>query len=219
DMITNVSPRIVRGTSSNNYGPGQTAFLNIELISEKCQDYWCNVITKLKEDFPDRIVIASIMCTYNQADWEELSQASEKAGADALELNLSCPHGMKEKGLGLACGQNTEMVYNISKWVKKAVKIPVFIKLTPNITDITSIAEAAHKGRLYLEDVYPHLFGGRREEKPPLVPPGQDSNLDHPVIDSLVYFKSSALDHVATEADSRYGYGNNNPRLKYFAHL
>nr|CAD7201866.1 unnamed protein product [Timema douglasi] len=146
DMITNVSPRIVRGTSSNNYGPGQTAFLNIELISEKCQDYWCNVIKMLKEDFPDRIVIASIMCTYNQADWEELSQASEKAGADAMELNLSCPHGMKEKGLGLACGQNPEMVYNISKWVKKAVKIPVFIKLTPNITDITSIAEAAYKG-------------------------------------------------------------------------
>lgn len=52
-----------------------------------------------------QIVIASIMCSYNAADWTELSQKAEACGSDALELNLSCPHGMGESGMGLACGQ------------------------------------------------------------------------------------------------------------------
>lgn len=54
---------------------------------------------------PTQVVIASIMCSYNEEDWRELASRSEKAGADALELNLSCPHGMGERGMGLACGQ------------------------------------------------------------------------------------------------------------------
>lgn len=87
------------------------------------------------------------MCSYSEADWTELATKAEKAGAHALELNLSCPHGMGESGMGLACGQDPELVYNISLWVRAAVKIPFFVKLTPNITDIVSIAKAAHKGR------------------------------------------------------------------------
>lgn len=78
DLVTNVSPRIVRGTTSGHlYGPGQGAYLNIELISEKTAAYWCAAITELKRDFPDRIVIASIMCGYNKDDWTELSIMSE----------------------------------------------------------------------------------------------------------------------------------------------
>lgn len=147
DMITNVSPRIVKGTTSrHHYGPEQGSFLNIELISEKTEAYWCRSITELKKDFPTKIVIASIMCTYNKADWTELAQKAEVAGADALELNLSCPHGMGESGMGLACGQDPELVRNISRWIREAVKIPFFVKLTPNITDIVSIAKAAHEG-------------------------------------------------------------------------
>ncbi|XP_063618794.1 dihydropyrimidine dehydrogenase [NADP(+)] isoform X1 [Cydia splendana] len=147
DLVTNVSPRIVRGvTSGENYGPGQGCFLNIELISEKCEAYWCQSIRELKRDFPDKVIIASIMCSYNEADWTELAQKAEAAGSDALELNLSCPHGMGESGMGLACGQDPVLVKGISQWVKKAVKIPVFIKLTPNITDIVSIAMAAYEG-------------------------------------------------------------------------
>lgn len=94
DLVTNVSPRIVRGTTSGHvYGPGQGAFLNIELISEKCADYWLRGVRELREDFPDKIVIASIMCSYNEQDWTELSKRAEAAGAQILELNLSCPHG------------------------------------------------------------------------------------------------------------------------------
>lgn len=147
DLVTNVSPRIVRGTTSGyNYGPQQGAFLNIELISEKRAEYWFRSIAELKRDFPEKIIIASIMCTYNEADWVEMATKSEACGADALELNLSCPHGMGESGMGLACGQDPVLVEGISRWVRKAVKIPFFVKLTPNITDIVSIAMAAKRG-------------------------------------------------------------------------
>ncbi|XP_023247062.1 dihydropyrimidine dehydrogenase [NADP(+)] isoform X2 [Copidosoma floridanum] len=148
DLVTNVSPRIVKGTTDgHHYGPEQSSFLNIELISEKTAAYWCQGITELKKDFPTKIMIASIMCTYNKADWTELAQMAEASGADALELNLSCPHGMGEKGMGLACGQDPELVRNIARWVRAAIKIPFFVKLTPNITDIVSIAKAAYEGQ------------------------------------------------------------------------
>uniref|UniRef100_A0A8C6VE34 Dihydropyrimidine dehydrogenase [NADP(+)] n=1 Tax=Naja naja TaxID=35670 RepID=A0A8C6VE34_NAJNA len=147
DIVTNVSPRIIRGTTSGPmYGPGQGSFLNIELISEKTAAYWCRSITELKSDFPDKIVIASIMCSYNKNDWTELSKMAEASGADALELNLSCPHGMGERGMGLACGQDPELVRNICRWVRQAVQIPFFAKLTPNVTNIVNIARAAQEG-------------------------------------------------------------------------
>lgn len=147
DYITNVSPRIVRGTTSGHlYGPGQGSFLNIELVSEKSAAYWCQCITELVKDFPNQILIASIMCGYSKEDWTELAQMAEKSGAPALELNLSCPHGMGEKGMGLACGQDAMLVRNICKWVRAAVKIPFFAKLTPNVTNIVDIATAAKEG-------------------------------------------------------------------------
>uniref|UniRef100_A0A6I8NLA2 Dihydropyrimidine dehydrogenase [NADP(+)] n=1 Tax=Ornithorhynchus anatinus TaxID=9258 RepID=A0A6I8NLA2_ORNAN len=119
DIVTNVSPRIIRGTTSGPmYGPGQSSFLNIELISEKTAAYWCRSVTELKADFPDNIVIASIMCTYNKDDWTELSKMAE----------------------------DPELVRNICRWIRQAVRIPFFAKLTPNVTDIVSIAKAAYEG-------------------------------------------------------------------------
>jgi len=148
DIVTNVSPRIVRGTTSGHlFGPGQGSFLNIELISEKTAAYWCQSITELKKDFKEQILIASIMCGYSKEDWTKLAKMAEDAGADALELNLSCPHGMGERGMGLACGQDPELVRNICRWVRAAIKIPFFAKLTPNVTDIVTIARAAHESK------------------------------------------------------------------------
>ncbi|XP_042900300.2 dihydropyrimidine dehydrogenase [NADP(+)] [Parasteatoda tepidariorum] len=148
DIVTNVSPRIVRGTTSGHiYGPGQGSFLNIELISEKTTSYWLQSIVELKKDFPDHILIASIMCSYDENDWISLAKLAENSGADALELNLSCPHGMGERGMGLACGQDPELVENICKWVRKTVNIPFFAKMTPNITNIVEIAKAAYRGK------------------------------------------------------------------------
>lgn len=147
DNVTNVSPRIVRGTTSGHmYGPGQSSYLNIELISEKSCQYWLSSIKELKKIHPNKIVIASIMCAYIEDDWKQLARKAQEAGPDALELNLSCPHGMGEKGMGLACGQDPELVRGICTWVKEVTSIPFFAKLTPNITDIVEIAKAAKEG-------------------------------------------------------------------------
>jgi len=147
DLVTNVSPRIVRGTTTGHlFGPGQSSFLNIELISEKTCAYWCKTIKDLKEKYPSQVVIASIMCSFNKADWQELVRITLEAKPDALELNLSCPHGMGERGMGLACGQNPDLVRDICRWVKEVCPIPFFAKLTPNVTDVATIAQAAYEG-------------------------------------------------------------------------
>ncbi len=84
-----MSPRIVKGTTSGpNYGPAQSSFLNIELISEKYARYWCKSISELKADFPNNILIASIMCAYNKEDWTLLAKMSADAGADALVIKF-----------------------------------------------------------------------------------------------------------------------------------
>ena len=149
-LVTNVSPRIVRGTTAGlGYGPGTSSFLNIELVSEKTSLYWCKFIRDIKVDFPDRIIVASIMSPMIEEQWKALAQEAIDAGADALELNLSCPHGMAEKGgQGMAIGVNAEMVKQVSIWMKELCgdDIPFFPKLTPNVTNIASIAAAAHEG-------------------------------------------------------------------------
>jgi len=147
DIVTNVAPRIVRGTTTgHSYGPGQGAFLNIELISEKTSAYWVQGVKELKADFPNHVVISSIMCSYNKEDWQELAILAQTSKPDGLELNLSCPHGMGERGMGLACGQSAEMVENICRWVKEVSSIPVYAKMTPNVTNIVTIAKAAKAG-------------------------------------------------------------------------
>jgi dihydropyrimidine dehydrogenase (NADP+) len=147
DFVTNVSPRIINGTTSGTkFGPHQGSFLNIELISEKSAAYWLSTIRQLKKDYPHQILIASIMCGFSEADWKELVKLTQEAGPDAIELNLSCPHGMGEKGMGLACGQDVHMVRTICQWVSEVSTVPFFAKMTPNITDITAIAKAAKEG-------------------------------------------------------------------------
>ena len=149
DIITNVSPRIVRGTTAGdwNFGPDQGSFLNIELISEKTEEYWLQSIRELKRDYPEQVLIASVMAGFDKDDWQHLCRNAADAGADALELNLSCPHGMGEKGMGLACGQDPEMVKEICQWTAAAAGgVPVFAKLTPNVTEIVHIARAAKEG-------------------------------------------------------------------------
>ena len=143
DIVTNVAPRIVRGTTSgHNYGPGQGAFLNIELISEKTAAYWCKGVKELKKDFPEHIIISSIMCSFDKDDWQELTKMACESGPDALELNLSCPHGMGERGMGLACGQDPDMVRKICQWVREVTTVPFFAKLTPNVTNIVVIGNS-----------------------------------------------------------------------------
>eukprot|EP00211_Chloroparvula_japonica_P000094 CAMPEP_0119128094 /NCGR_PEP_ID=MMETSP1310-20130426/6384_1 /TAXON_ID=464262 /ORGANISM="Genus nov. species nov., Strain RCC2339" /LENGTH=1106 /DNA_ID=CAMNT_0007118401 /DNA_START=52 /DNA_END=3372 /DNA_ORIENTATION=+ len=149
DLITNVSPRIVRGSTNGPlYGPNQSSFMNIELITEKTLAYWVKVVEELRADFPDHPIIASIMASYTKEDWQELVAKTLPSNPHAIELNLSCPHGMGERGMGQACGQNADMVHDICSWVREAVgpEYPFFAKLTPSVTDIRAIAEAAVAG-------------------------------------------------------------------------
>ena len=78
--------------------------------------------------------------------WHEIVRRAEDAGADGLELNFGCPHGMSERGMGSAVGQVPDHTCQIVKWVKEVAKTPVIVKLTPNITDITFLARAAEQG-------------------------------------------------------------------------
>ena len=150
DLITNVSPRIV-GTSMR-MGSNPSGYTNIELISEKTAEYWVEGVKQLKKKHPDKVVIASIMCAYSKEDWCDITLQTLPSGCDMLELNLSCPHGMGERGMGLACGEDQGVVEQITRWVVDCCaeagypNMPVFVKMTPNITSIRTIARGAYDG-------------------------------------------------------------------------
>jgi len=148
DLPVNVSPRIVRTTNDPNlYGPHQNGFVNVELVTEKSAAYWVKAMHELKQDFPSKVIVSSIMAANVQEDWVELAKMSVKAGCDIIELNMSCPHGMHEAGMGLECGQNPKAIEQITRWVVEVAQgVPVFTKCTPNITDMGVCALACKKG-------------------------------------------------------------------------
>jgi dihydropyrimidine dehydrogenase (NADP+) len=144
DLVTNISPRIFKATSNPLHT--EAAFSNIELISEKTAKYWVEGSKHMKKEFPNKILIGSIMAAPIQKDWEELAEMCDKAGFDAIELNLSCNHGMPDKGMGKACSENSKVVEDITKWVVSRTKKPVFIKMSPNSSINEEIAMAAQTG-------------------------------------------------------------------------
>jgi len=119
---------------------------NIELISDRPLQINLDEIRKIRQEWPDRVIIGSMMAVIEEKSWKELAIAIAESGVHGLELNLGCPHGMCERGMGSAIGQVPEMVEKVTRWVKDVVDIPVFTKLTPNITNILWSAEAAMKG-------------------------------------------------------------------------
>lgn len=121
-------------------------FENFELVSKKDLSYWTDGIKYLKNKYPKKVVITSIMGDKNRESWSSLAVDVEAAGSDAIELNFSCPHGMPEMGVGAAVGQNPKIIEKITKWVKDVVSIPVIVKLTPNVTSIEEAAEAGFRG-------------------------------------------------------------------------
>ncbi|MHB8870796.1 MAG: NAD-dependent dihydropyrimidine dehydrogenase subunit PreA [Thermoleophilia bacterium] len=119
---------------------------NFELISEKGLDHWVDELTDIKAAFPDRPLVASIMGSLETADWEILARAVQSAGADAIELNVSCPHGMPEQHMGAFMGQDPELIKMATAAVAGAAEVPVWVKLTPNVTDIAAMSLAAKEG-------------------------------------------------------------------------
>src|SRR5215468_5926418 len=122
---------------------------NWELISDKPLDWWVPRISKIKKAYPDRILVASIMAGSGSdrelAHWQELAKACQNEGADAFELNLSCPH-MDRKDMGSNIGKDQEQISIVTQVVKEVAKVPVWAKLTPSTTDIVEEARAAFLG-------------------------------------------------------------------------
>ncbi|HNO69787.1 MAG TPA: NAD-dependent dihydropyrimidine dehydrogenase subunit PreA, partial [Pseudomonadota bacterium] len=102
--------------------------------------------SEVKKRYPKNALIVSLMVESKREAWHEIVRRAEDAGADGLELNFGCPHGMSERGMGSAVGQVPDYTCQIVKWVKEVAKTPVIVKLTPNITDITFPARAAEQG-------------------------------------------------------------------------
>ncbi len=119
---------------------------NIELISDRPLDVNLREIEQVRQEWPDRVIIGSMMAQIDERAWKELAIKIAASGVHGIELNLGCPHGMCERGMGSSIGQVPEMIEQTTRWVCEAVDIPVFTKLTPNITNILWGAEAAKAG-------------------------------------------------------------------------
>ena len=120
-------------------------FNNIELITDRPLVDNLREMEEVKKYFPDHAVIASLMVDTRE-EWHQIVKDVQNAGADGIELNFGCPHGMCERGMGSAVGQNPAALATITSWVMEVATIPVIVKLTPNITDITEPARGAKKG-------------------------------------------------------------------------
>jgi dihydroorotate dehydrogenase subfamily 1 len=139
--VVNVQPRYGRlrsRTSKEIYG-----WENIELISDRGFDVWIDEFKQLKDKYPDRILIASVMEEYREDAWYEIIEKCQDVGVDAFELNLSCPHGLPERRMGSAMGENPEIAGEVCGWAMKAAKVPVWAKMTPNVTHIEDPSRAS----------------------------------------------------------------------------
>ncbi|MEZ5545450.1 MAG: NAD-dependent dihydropyrimidine dehydrogenase subunit PreA [Lysobacteraceae bacterium] len=141
--VVNVSSRY----GAVNYNGQRIAGLNnIELITDRPLAVNLAEIRQVKRDWPDRAMIVSLMVPCDEESWKTILPQVEDTGADAVELNFGCPHGMSERGMGSAVGQVPEYVEMVAAWVKKHSRLPCIVKLTPNITDVRTSARAAFRG-------------------------------------------------------------------------
>jgi dihydropyrimidine dehydrogenase (NAD+) subunit PreA len=141
--VVNVSSRY--GAVQWN-GQRMAGLNNIELISDRPLKTNLDEIRQVKREWPDRAMVVSLMVPCDEASWKYILPMVEDTGADGVELNFGCPHGMSERGMGAAVGQVPEYIEMVAAWVKQHSKLPCIVKLTPNITDIRWPARAAHKG-------------------------------------------------------------------------
>src|ERR1700686_756240 len=119
---------------------------NIELISDRPIETNLREIAEVKKRYPKHLVIASLMVESKRETWHDIVRRAEDAGSDALELNFGCPHGMSEGGMVSSVGQVPDYVEMVARWCKAHTRMPVLVKLTPNVTNILSPARAAKAG-------------------------------------------------------------------------
>jgi dihydropyrimidine dehydrogenase (NAD+) subunit PreA len=119
---------------------------NIELITDRPLDVNLKEIARVKTAHPGHALFVSLMVESNRGAWHEITKRTQDAGADGIELNFGCPHGMSERGMGSAVGQVPDYACMITGWVKEVATVPVMVKLTPNVSDVTAIGRAAVQG-------------------------------------------------------------------------
>ncbi len=118
-------------------------FLDIELISDMTVDQWCDEIDRIRDSFPERPIIASIMGEDNSESWQEVVRRLEPHGVNAFEMNTSCPNFAAREERGSKLGQDPHTLSMAVRWVREATELPVIVKLTPNVTDITPLVKAS----------------------------------------------------------------------------
>jgi len=141
--VINVTPRYARMRIGPKESQTIVGWQNIELISDRPFAVWMDEFKKIKDKYPERILIASIMEEYNKDAWVEIVERCQATGVDGFELNFSCPHGLPERKMGAAMGQDCDILGEVCGWVNAVAKIPVWAKMTPNITHIVDPARAA----------------------------------------------------------------------------
>jgi len=141
--IVNVSSRY-GGLDIN--GHRMAGFTNIELITDRPLEVNLREIKQVKRNWPDRAVVVSLMVPCEEQSWKAILAQVEDSGADGVELNFGCPHGMSERGMGSAVGQVPDYVEMVTRWCKAHTRMPVIVKLTPNVTNILGPARAAKRG-------------------------------------------------------------------------
>jgi len=132
-QVKNVSSRY---SAVDYHGSRIMGFNNIELISDRPLDINLKEIREVLKEFPDRAMIISLMADNTKESWHELIKKVEDTGAHGLELNFGCPHGMTERGMGAAVGQDPEIARMVVEWVMEIATIPVITKLTPNVHSV-----------------------------------------------------------------------------------
>jgi dihydropyrimidine dehydrogenase (NADP+)/dihydropyrimidine dehydrogenase (NAD+) subunit PreA len=141
EKVVNVTPRYAKLHSADR--SEVIGWENIELISDRKFSIWIDEFKKIKDQFPDGCLIASIMEEYSKDAWVEIVERCQDAGVDAFECNFSCPHGLPERKMGAAMGQVPEILEEVCGWVMSAAKKPVWAKMTPNVTRITDPSRAS----------------------------------------------------------------------------
>lgn len=140
DPIRNVTSRL--GTLDLD-GRRLVGLSNIELISDRSIEVNLAEVADVKRRYPRHAVVVSLMLESKPEVWHDIVKRVNDTGADGIELNYGCPHGMSERGMGAAVGQVPEYVQMITEWVMAATALPVLVKLTPNVSDIRKPARAA----------------------------------------------------------------------------
>ncbi|CAN5520004.1 hypothetical protein BH20VER1_BH20VER1_20870 [soil metagenome] len=139
--VVNVTPRYAKLYA--NDGKEVIGWENIELISDRKFSIWIEEFKKIKDAYPEGILIASIMEEFSKDAWVEIVERCQDAGVDAFECNFSCPHGLPERKMGAAMGQVPEILEEVCGWVMSAAKKPVWAKMTPNVTRIQDPSRAS----------------------------------------------------------------------------